>query len=287
MNSVYQLDSPSAFVRPYPGRPGAEIEGVDLSRPLGERLAAAIRSAFVRHKLLVFRAQSLSREEIVNVCSIFGAIEGHNVHGPDGRALSPVHEVSNVDANGQLSRTPHINANYYWHSDKAHYRIPSLLTLLHAVELPPSGGETEFADMELGYEELPLALRSRIDSMKVVNDFEYAMLNAGKVLKEGEKVPSVTHPIVRTHPETGRRSLFVGMYSKGIEGMPEAEAQGLLSELLAHCTRPGKTFAHTWQLGDVVMWDNRSLIHRAVKNYEITQHRRVLLRCVVKGTHVE
>ena len=101
---------------------------------------------------------------------------------------------------------------------------------------------------------------------------------------ERQATPSVVHPLVRTHPETGVRSLFVGMYSRAIVGMPKAQGQALIKELLHFATQPRFTFRHQWQLGDLVVWDNRCLNHRAVMNYEITQYRRVLLRCVVRGT---
>ena len=271
-------------VRPLSPVMGAEVTGIDLSAPLSADRFGQIHRAFLEHKLLVFRGQTLSRDQILGFAGRFGPIEGHNVRGRDGQALDALHSVSNVDANGELSRTPHINANYYWHSDKAHYEVPSLLTLLYAVELPPNGGETEFANMERAYRALPDPLRTRADPLRVINDFEYAMVNAGKVLNEAEKVPSVTHPMVRTHPETGARSLYIGMYTKGVVGMPEPEAQSLVAELMGHATQPEHLFRHPWQLGDVVIWDNRCLVHRAVKNFEITRFRRVLLRCVVKGS---
>ena len=263
---------------------GAEIESVDLSAPVAEEVFLRIRAAFIQHKLLVFRNQRLSGAGIQAFAERFGPIEGHNVQGRDGRILDAVHAVTNLDADGKPSKKPHINANYYWHSDKAHYAVPSLLTMLYAVELPPNGGETEFANMAMAYAALPDAKKREIEGLRVVNDFEYAMLNVGKVLAEAEKVPSVTHPLVRIHPDTGVPSLFVGMYSKGVVGMPAAEGQALIRDLLDHATQAPFTFRHHWQVGDLVVWDNRCLNHRAVMNYEMTQFRRVLLRCVVKGT---
>jgi alpha-ketoglutarate-dependent taurine dioxygenase len=140
--------------------------------------------------------------------------------------------------------------------------------------------------MAMAYAELPPVRKRRIEGLKVENDFEYAMTNVGKVLTEDERqaTPPVVHPLVRTHPETGVRSLFVGMYSRAIVGMPKAQGQALIKELLDFATQPRFTFRHQWQLGDLVVWDNRCLNHRAVMNYEITQYRRVLLRCVVRGT---
>lgn len=270
-------------VRPIGEVMGAEIENVDLSAPLADDAFRRILEAFIAHKLLVFRNQRLSAAGIRAFAERFGPIEGHNVKGQDGKVLDAVHAVTNLGADGKPSTRPHINANYYWHSDKAHYPVPSLLTMLYAVELPPSGGETEFANMAMAYGALPDAKKRQLEGLRVENDFQYAMQNVGKVLAEGEWVPPVTHPLVRIHPDTGAPSLFVGMYSKGVVGMPAAEGQALIRELLDHATQAAFTFRHHWQVGDLVVWDNRCLNHRAVMNYEMTQYRRVLLRCVVRG----
>ena len=265
---------------------GAEIENVDLSAPLPDAVFARIARAFLDHKLLVFRGQELSSGQIQAFAERFGPIEVHTVRRPDGSVLDGVHAVTNLDADGKPSQKPHINANYFWHSDKSHYPAPALLSMLYPVELPPDGGETEFANMAMAYADLPPDMKQRIEGLKVENDFEYAMTNVGKVLTEDERraTPPVVHPVVRTHPETGVRSLFVGMYSRAIVGMPKAQGQALIKELLDFATQPRFTFRHRWQLGDLVIWDNRCLNHRAVMNYEITQYRRVLLRCVVRGT---
>ena len=265
---------------------GVEIENVDLSAPLPDAVFAQIARAFLDHKLLVFRGQELSSRQIQAFAERFGPIEVHTVRRPDGSVLDGVHAVTNLDAEGKPSQKPHINANYFCHSDKSHYPAPALLSMLYAVELPPDGGETEFANMATAYAELPPEMKQRIEGLKVENDFEYAMTNVGKVLTEDERraTPPVVHPLVRTHPETGVRSLFVGMYSRAIIGMPKAQGQALIKELLDFATQPRFTFRHQWQLGDLVVWDNRCLNHRAVMNYEITQYRRVLLRCVVRGT---
>jgi alpha-ketoglutarate-dependent taurine dioxygenase len=273
-------------VIPYSGIMGAEIKNVDLADPLSAAAFAQIARAFLDHKLLVFRGQALSPAQIQAFAERFGPIEVHTVRRPDGGVLEGVHAVTNLDASGKPAQKPHINANYYWHSDKSHYPAPALLSMLFAVELPPNGGETEFANMTMAYEKLPTEMKCRIEGLRVENDFEYAMANVGKELTDAEReaTPPVTHPIVRTHPETGGKSLFVGMYSKAIVGMPATPGRALIKELLDFATQPQFTFRHKWQVGDLVVWDNRCLNHRAVMNYEMTQHRRVLLRCVVRGT---
>jgi alpha-ketoglutarate-dependent taurine dioxygenase len=265
---------------------GAEITGIDLASPLSSETLEEIRSTFLKYHLLAFRNQDLTREQIQAFAAQIGEVEGHFLHDANGRALSAVHQISNLDKDGNPSENPHINTNYYWHSDKAYLQTPSLATMLYAVELPPDGGDTEFANMQMAYEALPEATKSRLDGLRGEHNFEYSLINTGRRLNEEElrAARSAVHSIVRFHPETGSKSLFVGMYSRGIQGMPEAEGQALIKELLDHATQSRFTYRHRWCHGDLVIWDNRYLIHRAVANYEMAAHRRILLRCVVQGT---
>ena len=145
--------------------------------------------------------------------------------------------------------------------------------MLHAVELPPSGGDTEFANTALAYDALPEPMKRHIAGLRVV--FRPAF---------DASLPGAEHPLVRTHPETGRKSLYIGNHSTGVAGLPEAAGAALLHELLAHATQPRFIYTQRWRLGDLVMWDNRCLLHRAVANYEVTCHRRVMHRSVVKGS---
>ena len=145
--------------------------------------------------------------------------------------------------------------------------------MLYAVELPPAGGDTEFANMLQAYETLPAATQRRIAPLRVA--FRPAF---------DDSRPGADHPLARSHPETGRKSLYIGNHSTHIVGMPEHAGRALLAELLAHATRPRFVYRHRWQLGDLVMWDNRVLLHRAVDNFEMTKYRRVMHRSVVCGT---
>jgi len=145
--------------------------------------------------------------------------------------------------------------------------------MLCAVELPPEGGDTEFANMILAYEALPERTKRRIAALRVV--FRPAF---------DDSRPAVDHPLVRTHPETGRKSLYLGNHSTHIARMPETEGRTLLRELLELATQPRFVYTHRWRFGDLVMWDNRCLLHRAAANYEATKYRRVMHRSVVCGT---
>jgi len=266
---------------------GAEISGLDLSRPIGDALRQAILEAFVRHHLLVFRGQSLNAEQQAAFTRHFGELEEHVIRRPDGSRTPPVHTVSNLDQDGRPTKTPHTHGNYFWHTDKSYHAVPSLATLLHAIELPPAGGDTEFANMVLAYRALPEARKQVLAGLKVVHSWEANRRNTGnRPATEEEKRdrPPVTHPLARTHPDSGAKLLYIGYHTSHIEGMDEAEGRALLFELLEHATQPQFVYRHQWRPGDLVMWDNRCLLHRAVANYEMDRHRRVLQRTVVRGS---
>lgn len=272
--------------QPLSGVLGAETDTLDLSRPLDPAAVDAVRAAFREHHLLVIRNQSLDKERMYRFAELFGPIEGHMIRLADGSKWDAVHTITNLDAAGNPVAKPFISSNYFWHTDKSFLPEPSLLTMLQAVELPPDGGDTQFADMTKAYDALPEETKRRIDGLRTVQSLEFMRRYTGSAPPTEEDIaaaPPIAHPLVRTHPETGRKSLYIGMYSAHIDGMPEEEGRTLLEELLAHATQDRFIHTHKWQLGDLVFWDNRCLLHRAIANYEMGKHRRVLMRVVVKG----
>ncbi|SMF89552.1 taurine dioxygenase [Azospirillum oryzae] len=272
---------------PLDGIIGAETDRLDLSRPLDDRTVEAVRTAFRDHHLLVIRNQSLDKERMYRFAELFGPIEGHMIRLSDGSKWDAVHTITNLDAGGNPVAKPFISSNYFWHTDKSFLREPSLLTMLHAVELPPNGGDTQFADMIAAYDALPEDTRRRIDGLKSVQSLEFMRRYTGSAPPTEDDIvaaPPIAHPLVRTHPETRRKSLYIGMYSSHIEGMSEEEGRALLEELLEHATQDRFVRTHRWRHGDLVFWDNRCLLHRATANYEMGKHRRVLMRVVVKGS---
>jgi taurine dioxygenase len=254
---------------------GVRLTGFDLSRPLAPVDKAAIDAAFLAHHIVVFPDQALTREQQFAFAANFGEVEAHGTHRPGAasKRYAVAHVMSNLHADGRPSARFSRAANYHWHTDKPYHRVPPLLTMLYAVELPPAGGDTAFANMALAYEALPAATQRRIAGSRVA--FRPAF---------DDSRPGADHPLVRTHPDTGRQSLYIGNHSTHIVGMPEAEGRALLAELLAHATQPRFTYTHRWRLGELVMWDNRCLLHRAVNNYETGKYRRVMHRSVVKGS---
>jgi alpha-ketoglutarate-dependent taurine dioxygenase len=267
---------------------GVTITGVDLSSPVPPSRREQIREAFRAHHVLVFPEQVLSREQQFAFIANFGEIERHGARNAQTKRYTAAHVISNLDKDGNpVDRSSSPVSNYRWHTDKSYYPVPPMLTALYAVELPPQGGDTEFANTATGYAALPEATRGRIEGLRVVFYWGAgARKGGGSELSPTElrDHPPVDHPLVRTHPETGRKALYLGNHASHILGMPEAEGRALLDDLLEHTTKPQFVYTHRWRIGDLVMWDNCCLLHRAVANYEIGRYRRVLHRNVVRGT---
>jgi taurine dioxygenase len=263
------------------------MAGFDTSEPLSLQTREAIEAALLRHHVLVFHDQGLTNESMHRFAESFGELEGNVLVKPDGSMKTAVHPISNLDASGQPSADPYIKSNYSWHSDKAYLPVPSWITMLFAVEIPETGGDTQFANVEAAYEALDGETKARIANLRVINSFEYMLDttgSSGKPENVTQKVPPVEHPLVRTHPRTGAKSLYVTMYAMGIKDMPGGEARELLDRLLEHATQPQFVYTLQWRQHDLVMWDNRSLVHRAIPNFDMMKQRRTLLRVVVRGT---
>jgi alpha-ketoglutarate-dependent 2,4-dichlorophenoxyacetate dioxygenase len=265
---------------------GAEITGVNLSRPLSPALKALILQALRDHHVLVIRDQDLSQALQHAFTRHFGELEEHVARHSDPR-YGIVHSVTNFDDDGNPTETPDTRGNYFWHTDKSYHSVPSFLTMLHAVELPPEGGDTQFANMVQAYGALPEETKRRIAGLRCIHSWEASRLASGsRPASEAEirERPPVVHPLVRTHPDTGEKALYIGTHAAGIAGMRAAEGRALLAELLAYATQPDFVYTHRWRPGDLVIWDNRCLLHRAIANYAMAAHRRVLHRTVVRGT---
>ena len=266
---------------------GVAITGADLSRPLPPAFREAILAAFRDHHVLVFRDQDLSNDEQLAFTQQFGEIEEHVARHSAAARYGLVHMVTNVGEDGEPTTKLTAVGNYLWHTDKSYHAVPSLMTMLHAKELPPDGGDTQFANMAMAYEALPAATKRRIAGLRAVHSWAASRRRAGAPPPseiEMRERPPVDHPLVRLHPVTGAKTLYIGNHASHVLGMPEAEGEALLLDLLEHATQPQFVYTHQWHDGDLVMWDNRCLLHRALANYEMTKHRRVLHRTVVTGT---
>lgn len=269
-----------------PGPLGVEVTGLQSSA-----VAAALpqlKRLFREQRLIVLRNQQDTDETTFQrLAEAFGPLEtSYVMRRADGEVSQAVHFIQNLDAQGQVVANAYGNANYFWHTDKQYHRQPSLLTMLQAIQLPPSGGDTEFADMAAAYDALPAAMKQRLEGLQAVYSYAHMLrtcLNREASDEERTKAPPLTHPLVRTTPETGRKSLFLGMYCSGIVGMQSDEAQQLIHQLHQQATLPHNVYRHIWQPGDLLFWDNRSLLHRAISNFAMATQRRVLRRAVVRG----
>ena len=265
---------------------GAESNSIDLSRPLDRPTITAIREAFLLYGALVFREQTVDDENLIALASIFGRLEQHLVENSDGEIMSPVHNITNFDSAGKPSVRPYINTNYFWHTDKSYLATPSLATMLHPVELPASGGDTQLAHMGLAFAALPDVTREKIAELNAVHSIEFmrhSLDNPAPTAAQIQAAPPVVHPLVRPHVETGQNCLYVGMYASHIEDTDMAEGRLILARLLEQSTQPPFVYTHEWRTGDILIWDNRCLLHRGVANYEMSRERRVMKRLCVSG----
>lgn len=268
---------------------GAEVLGLDLSRPLGREDFARIHRAHLDHHVLVFRDQRITPAQHVDFSRRFGPLQIHVLKNFQLAGHPEILIVSNIkDAAGQPIGLG--DAGHYWHSDLSYKDKPSLGSLLHAQELPGEGGDTLFADQHAAYDALPDVLKARIAPLKAEHSYlaKYEELRARSPWRPkltqaqiDEVAPSI-HPVVRTHPETGRKALFVSEhFTTRIVGLPEAESQALLAELFAASVRPEFTYRHQWQPHDLVFWDNRSVTHLAAGTPD--SERRKLYRTTIEG----
>ncbi len=266
---------------------GVEITGIDLAQTLSPEQCDGIVQSFRTHPVLVFRDQHLTKDQQYAFTLNFGEIEDQHVNRlVDSARYAAVHTVSNLDRDGYPSARLEERGNYFWHTDKSYHAVPSLLTMLHAVELPAEGGETQFANMAMAYAALPASVRRQIARLRAVHSWEASRRNSGSRLATEEQQrerPPVTHPVVRIHPDTGASALYLGNHVSHIDGMPAIESRDLIARLMAHATQPRFVYSHRWRPGDLVLWDNRCLLHRALANYAMGSARRILHRTVVRG----
>jgi alpha-ketoglutarate-dependent taurine dioxygenase len=259
---------------------GVSITGIDLAEPLLPAPRDGILEAFRDHHVVVFPGQTLSREQQYDFARNFGEIEPSGQPGSKRHAVA--HVISNLDQDGNpVDRSSSPVSNYRWHTDKSWHAVPPSVTMLYAVELPPAGGDTEFANTSMGYAALSEETKQRLAGLRVV--FCWGA-SGGKSMMARHEDPPVDHPLVRTHPDTGEKALYLGNHAWRIQNMPEPEGAALLDALLEHATQRQFVYAHRWRQGDLVMWDNRCLLHRAVANYDMGKYRRVMHRSVVRGT---
>ena len=263
------------------GTIGAEISGVDLSRDLDDETIAEIRRIWLDHLVIFFRNQDLPPARLLALARRFGQpIEYPFLKGIDGfPEITPVVKLEHE----------RVNFGGLWHTDTAYLETPPMGTMLIAREVPPQGGDTLFANMYLAYETLSPGLQRLLDGLVAVNSSAKADVSQTREdrLRDGarEDAQSVyegRHPVVRTHPETGRKCLYLGDHAQSIVGMPYEEGRALIEQLNHLAVHPGLTYEHRWTPGQLLVWDNRCVMHRATA-FEVATQPRVVRRCTVLG----
>ena len=266
---------------------GAEVGGVDLRR-ISDADFAAIHRAWLEHLVLLFRGQSLNDDDLIAFSRRFGELDFAPIQENGRRFVEghpEIYVVSNVIENGVAIGS--LGAGEaVWHTDMSYLEDPPKASMLYAIEIPPAGGNTGFTNMYQAYEELPEALKRRVAGLRVKHDGTY---NSGGYVRQGvtptddpREAPGTYHPIVCTHPETGRQCLYLGRRRNAyIEGLELAESEALLDEVWRYATRDELTWYNTWRVGDVVLWDNRCTMHR--RDPFDASSRRIMHRTQMKG----
>jgi taurine dioxygenase len=287
-----QTSMPRLTITPLAPALGAEVSGLDLRAPLDDEHFAELRAAWDRFLVLRFRGQALTDPQLLAFSKRLGPLDlpGPNPYGkPFLEDFPEINVISNVKVNG----APIGNlgdGEAVWHCDMTYIDNPPRAALLHALEIPPGGGDTFWSNMYLAYETLPSAMKERIAGLRAIHDATY---NSAGIMRKGMKevtdpreAPGSRHPLVIRHPDTGRPALFLGRRRNShVLGLSLDDSAALLDELWAHATKDEFTFRLVWQQHDLILWDNRCTLHR--RDSFDPQARRVMHRTQIKGTVVE
>jgi alpha-ketoglutarate-dependent 2,4-dichlorophenoxyacetate dioxygenase len=284
----------SVTIRPLHPTIGAEVEGIDLRRPLSREQVAAIDAGMDRHAVLVFHGQDVTDEEQLAFTLNFGSIEksmhAYNRQQENRRLDAQFADVSNLDRDSRLfarddRRRLFELSNRMWHSDSSFRAVPAKYSLLSGRIIPSTGGNTEFADMRAAYDALDAATKAEVQDLVCEHSLLYSrnLLGFGPFTEEEQHAfRPVRQSLVRTHPVTGRKSLYLSSHAGTIVGWPMPEARAFLRDLIEHATQPQFVHVHRWQQHDLVMWDNRQTMHR-VRRFRDTEEVRDVRRTTIAG----
>jgi taurine dioxygenase len=268
---------------------GAEVTSLDFARPLETDAVNRLTHALAEHCVLLIRNADITPEQHLAFSRHFGPLETHILAEFSLPDLPEILVISNVKEGGKLKGA--IYAGQYWHSDRSYTEKPSLGSLLLCREMPAVGGDTMWTNMYMAYDTLSDVMKGFIGGLKAVHDYSNAYDTYFSKLpdrppltpEQRAKSPPVVHPVVRTHPVTGRKALYVNPgFTKGIVGMPDEESRPILDFLFRHSTRPEFTYRHKWRVNDMMFWDNRCSMHYAVSDYDSTV-RRHMHRTTIAG----
>lgn len=271
---------------------GAEIRGIDMRLPMDSETLRLVSDAWMKHLVLVFPDQRITDREHVTFTRHFGDAEifhQTSLHLRSDR-VAEIFLVSNVDEDGRLMRPSEpsqkqLSSSQQWHTDSSYRPLPSMGSLLHGIEISRTGGITQFINMYMVYDDLPESLRRDVEGRRARHDFGMLHRVVGSTKPTAEEqaaMPPVWHPMVRRHPVTGRKSLYISsIYNDAVEGMDETAACRLIADLTAFAAQPKYMYRHEWEPDDVLMWDNRCTVH-AVTPHDPNE-RRVMHRTTIVG----
>jgi len=260
---------------------GAAIFGLDLSKELDPDTVAAVRQAWLENVILVFPNQRLSEDDQERFCRYFGELEVVRSAVAQDSAHPSVMLITNVKNTGKVTALE--DGEMQFHYDQCYYEVPCDGTMLYAMKIPPVGGNTLFANCYTAYETLPDEIKARIAGRKALNYYDYGNDPTFRPDSLSPDAPQWVHPVVRTHPETGRKALFINrLMTIRIEGMDPAESDELLNLLFDHMEQPEFVYEHKWRVDDLMMWDNRCSVH--ARTFFDPGYERMMRRVTVRGS---
>ncbi|MBT5108157.1 MAG: TauD/TfdA family dioxygenase [Rhodospirillaceae bacterium] len=270
---------------------GVEVVGADLSRTIDESGCAEILEAFETHSVLLFRGPILDDEQQLAFSRWFGEVQVSFSGNQSGATLFS--RQSNIDMETDTLMPPdhrqmkYQEGNRLWHSDSSYRPLGSKCSILSAHETPPSGGDTAFVSLRAAWDGLSDDMKRRCEGLSAMHALSYSRHLTGFSLtpEQEAEAPSALHPLVRVNPVNGRKNLFIGSHASHIDGLPVDEGRRFLGDLLDRATEPAAVYAHAWRDGDVVVWDNRAVLHRATP-FDATRHRRLMQRTTIVGEAV-
>ncbi len=277
--------------RPLTPAIGVEITGLDLGRPIDDETMAEVRRAWLDHVIAVFPEQEIDDDSQIAFSRRIGELELINMSALQVKGRPELYAATNIDENDEFMAPDHPVAqlnkdNQRWHSDSSFKRVPAMASMLLARIVPEEGGDTEFANMAAAYDALDDAEKERLDGLVAVHDFYWSRREIDQdafTRAERDALPPVRHPLIRRHPETGRKAIYAGSHTSTIEGLDFEAARDIIDGLIEHATGPRFTYRHRWKVGDLVLWDNRSALHRSVP-FDIARHKRRMHRTTIAGT---
>jgi len=273
-------------VRPLTPNLGAQISGVDMTRELDQAAFGEIYRAFLRYQVLLFPPHELPPARQVALARRFGEVQIHVMNQYHADGFPELYRLSNLDASGKPTGQHPDKGTLAWHTDGSWQRVTGQATIIYGEVMPEQGGETHFCDMYGAYERLSPAWKARIANLRAVHnlDFSRTRRHGEDPLTEEQRraKPPVDHPVVRTHPETGRKCLYLGDHAESIVGMPYDEGRAMIEELNALAVHPDLTYEHRWKTRELLIWDNRCVMHRATA-YDAARQGRVIRRCTILG----